>query len=405
MPRKTGNKNILINQVNVRPVNRRNLDIQKWRTAITTAESMSKNRNLIYDIYEEIKLDAHLRSVTEKRINAITNLELRFFDQNNKEVDELNNLINTTYFEKAIQAILEAKLYGFTLLELDWSPMDGYMNQTFVIDHRHVKPELGIVVANPGDTSGISYLDHPFALFAGSKTDLGLYNAACPLVIYKRNNTADWADFNELFGKPYPQGSYTNDETADLLTEAFEKAGFESYMVAPKDAEIKLHQSTASSNDNFRTLREAMNEELSILILGQNLTTSVKQGSLAAADSHSDVESSINNADREFIVKILNESLLPILQRIGYNYNGKFAFVYSDELAIEKRIDVDVKLAGLVPIDDEYFYETYNVPAASKTTKEQEPTNKTVQEPAKKQKLRLANTLRSFFSNRAVLKF
>jgi phage gp29-like protein len=375
MAKKT-KQNILISQVNVKPVNRESLDIQKWRSAHKTAESTSKNRKQLYEIFDEILLDAHLSSVIEKRQNSITNLQLKFFDKNNKDVEEMDAIINTTYFEEMLKELINAKFWGFSLLELDWSPVEGYQNKTYLIDRRHVKPEMGVVVPNPSDATGIDYLEHPFALFAGG-TGLGVLLKACPMVIYKRNNTGDWGDYNELFGKPYPQGKYANDDTRLLLTEAFEKAGFDAYMVAPNDAEITLHMPNGgSSNGNFKDLRDAMNEELSILILGQNLTSKVTGGSFAASQTHMEVEESIHTADREFVVKHLNEKLVPILQRLGYKADGSFQFVYMDEVSLIDRIEIDSKVANMVPVADDYFYETYNIPKPTgKSTKQSKSTD------------------------------
>jgi len=392
-------QNILINQVNVRPVNRESLDIQKWRSAHKTAEGTSKNRKQLYEIYDDVLIDDHLTSVIEKRINSITNLEIKFFDKNSKEVDEINKIINTTYFEDLLKEIINAKFWGFSLLELDWSPVEGYQNKTYSIDRRHVKPEMGQVMANPSDSTGIDYMEHPFALFAGGNT-LGVLLKACPLVIYKRNNVVDWSDFNELYGKPYPQGKYTNEDTRELLTEAFIKAGFQSFIVAPADADIIMQQgNTGTSNENFKSFREAMNEALSILILGQNLTTNVAaNGSYAAAKEHSQVEDSIHTADREFVIKILNEKLVPVLQRLGYKADGSFNFIYMDEMTLTDRIAIDAQVANLVPVGDDYFYETYNIPKPTGATLKQ----KAKQEPAqaKKESLSFANLLTGLFTKK-----
>lgn len=412
-------ENILINQVNVRPINRSNIDIQKWRQALKAAESMSHNRQLLYDIYEEIMLDAHLKSITEKRINAIVNLELKFFDDNNQENEEITKLVETSYFELLLKEIVKAKLWGITLAEVDWNPSEGNQNKTYNVNRKHVKPEFGIVAVNSGDTVGIDYTEHPFAIFAGDG-DFGLLLQACPMVIFKRNNVSDWADFNELFGKPYPQGKYTNPDTADLLTKAFEGAGFDSYMVAPDDADIILHQSSSGTgtSDLFANLRSAMNEELSILILGQNLTSMAGDtGSYAAAKKHGEVEESIHTTDREFVIRILNEKLIPVLNNSGFNVKGKFQFVYSDDVPLKDRILIDTQLASLVPIDDDYFYETYDLPKPSGTNAKTKETTPPPQEAVGKKgddksasqesgkKLSFNNLRRFFFPKRAVLNF
>lgn len=361
-------KDVFVNYVNVRPINRRSLDIQAWRNAIKAAEAYMRNRVKLLDIYEEVLLDGHLKSLVEKRINAITNIQLRFFDNNQKEDNEINNIINKSYFEKLLQEIIKAKLYGYTLCELDWSTEEGYKNTTHSIDRRHVRKEEGIVVKMPFDSEGVSFTDHPFALFVDTKNH-GLLAQAAQYVIYKRNNNADWAEYNEIYGKPYAQGKYNNPDTADLLTEAFEKAGFDAYMVAPDDAEITLHSpSSQSSTTVFKDFRDVINEELSILILGQNLTSKVSEGSYAAGKMHHEVEQSIHDTDREFVIRILNEKLIPVLQNLGYKADGEFKFIDTDDIPLKDRIMIDMQVANLVPVDDDYFYETYNIPRPQNST-------------------------------------
>jgi hypothetical protein len=361
---------IFINTINVRPPARKALDILAWRNAIRAAESLTRNRTQLLDIYEDIMLDGHLESIVGKRIDAVTNLELKFFKADNTPDDEINALINKTCFEKLLRAIIKAKFYGYTLIELDWRATPEYINQTHDIDRRHVKPEMGIVVKNPTDTTGVDYTQHPFALFV-QYDGLGILAKAAQYVIYKRNNTADWAEYNEVFGKPYPQGKYKHETSEKLLSDAFDKAGFDRYMVAPDDAEITLHTPfSASGSTDFSSFREAMNEELSILILGQNLTTKVGGGgSYAAARTHGEVEENKHISDREFTAKVLNELLVPMLQRAGYKADGAFSFIYGDVLKLTERIQVDTALAGLVPIPDDYFYTTYGVPMPDKADK------------------------------------
>lgn len=402
MAKKTDN--IIIRNVKVRPVNRINYDIQKWRNALKYAESENKTRYTLYDIYEEILLDGHLSSLITKRMNALTNIEMKFFDRTGKEVDEINQLINSFMFEKLLTEILLSKFWGFSLLQIN------LVNKNIdSIDRRYVKPEFNIVTQNGFETAGINYADYPDVLFAGDG-DYGLLLKACPYVIFNRNNTSDWAEYNEIFQRPYAKGQYDNDDTEKILYEAFEKAGFHSYMVAPSDAKIELitAANSGSGSQSYEVFKNAMNEALSILILGQNLTTTVKEGSLAASQTHADVETGFHNADREFVIKTLNERFIPILQHFGYNADGEFKIIYTDELPLEKRILIDAQLANIIPIDDEYFYETYNIPKAKvKKEKEEEEEEKETED----KKLTATKSTffekigKLFFQKRAVLKF
>jgi phage gp29-like protein len=396
MAKKT-NQNIIVQNISFKAVNRTNIDIAKWRQALKNAEADSKTRYGLYDIYEEILLDGHLSSLIEKRINAITNLELKFFDKSGKENEDVNSLINTIWFEKLLKEIILAKFYGFSLIQILGLRNDE-KPKVESVDRRYIKPEFGIVTKTGSEVIGVNYNDYPDVLFI-EDSKYGILLKACVYVILNRNNISDWADFNEVFGKPYAQGTYQNDDSADILSKAFEAAKFESYLVAPNDAEIKLHTVNFSGSFPFQYFNDKMSEALSILILGQNLTTKVDGGSFAAAQTHGDVEQNINYADQTFVIKTLNEKFIPILQYYGYNIDGNFSFIYSDELPLEKRIEVDIKLANIIPIDNDYFYDTYNVPKPINEGKGQISNNN-----PQLKKLR-KNRIWDFFAKRAVIKF
>ncbi len=59
----------------------------------------------------------------------------------------------------------------------------------------------------------------------------------------------------------------------------------------------------------------------------------------------------------------MNDKLVPLLRMHGFKTGkGKFFFKEQEHIDLPTRLDMDLKLAEKVKIDDEYFYETYNVP-------------------------------------------
>ena len=72
-------KEIIINELNIRSVDRSRKDISTWRGALLSAESVYyPNRSRLYDLYEDVILDGHLSGVIAKRIDAVLNKELSF---------------------------------------------------------------------------------------------------------------------------------------------------------------------------------------------------------------------------------------------------------------------------------------------------------------------------------------
>ena len=362
------NPNILIQQIDIRQINRSIVDIDTWRNAIRAAESVfNPTRKQLYDLYFDMLLDGRLSSAIGKRIMAITTTELKF-SEDGKDNEAIIELINTEEFAQLQEYILESIFWGYSLISFDFLP-DKIVPT--LIDRRHVKPELGLVVRNPGEMSGINYTEPPhtdWTISVGNPKSLGKIMAACQYVIYKRGGFGDWAQFAEIFGMPFRKGKYNGyDEQARMkLVKALEEAGSASFMVIPEGTDLEVIQNSgnAGSNAVYKELRLACNEEISTLILGQTLTmTQGDKGARSLGEVHKDVEDAIYLNDRLFLLKVLNNKLRPLLQKHGYPIgNGKFTYPEQENISKKDRLDMDLKIAGKVPVSDDYFYMTYGVP-------------------------------------------
>jgi phage gp29-like protein len=359
--------NIIVNKLNVQPIQRQSLDIQKWRNALIMAEGTTQQRNYLYELYEDILLDGFLCALMDKRRMAITNLSLTFVKAD-KPDDALVQLTQTTYFETLLNEILNARFYGHSLVQLDWgSPQQtDFPNRTILIPRKHVKPRFGIVTKNVWDVEGIPYLGMPDVLEIGDREDLGKLLHAAPLVIYKRGDWGDWAEFVEVFGMPIIDASYNNDSTRDALEQAFQNMGSRGRLIRPSDAHINIQ----TVNDNgtggnlFDNFRKALNEELAITILGNTMTTTeAAKSGYAQSKTHADSQETLHRDDRKFVLRVLNEKLIPYLRRIGYNTEGgHFDFVDAETLTLTERLDIDLKVSEKVIIGESYWYDKYKIP-------------------------------------------
>jgi Mu-like prophage protein gp29 len=359
---KKDNKGLVINTLVVRKLNRSALDVGQWRTALKAADN--DRRQKLYDLYEDILLDPVLSTSIEKRINAITNAELRFM-KDEKPLPEMEDLIDSPVFEELLTEILNARFWGKSVIELDFS--SGRL-QVYNIPRQHIYVQKGLIVINPGDEVGIPYRGDDFFLEAGKDKEFGQILRAAPYVIYKRGDFGDWAEFAELFGMPFKKGSYSaqDDKSRELLEEALELSGGKSWIVHPKETDIELVESKTSGNGVlYDLLRKACNEEILISILGQTMTT-INGSSKSQSETHKEVEESINKADRRFVQRILNTELLPRLEKRGYPVNGGwFTFIEAGEsLSMMDMMEIHTKFKNdlKLEIDDDFLYDTYGIP-------------------------------------------
>lgn len=369
-PKQKQNQGLIIQQINVGSVQRNTIDIEKWRNAHKSAENVTNpNRRNLYDIYDDILLDAHLSGIIRKRINSITNTQITFTDIEGREHETITKLIGSPWFLNMLTDIIDSLFWGHTLLEFTFDPENTSYQ---LIPRRHVLPEKKTVIKNQGDTTGIIYSEPPFSnyvLECGSANGLGLLLKAAPYVIYKRNGVGDWSQFCEVFGMPMRVGKYDgyDDEGRSKLETMFKETGAAAYAVIPKETDIEFVESKGQGGTTvFRDLINFCNAELSKLILGNTLTTDQgEKGARSLGEVHQDVEDAFHVSDKMFVLNVLNSSFRTLLEIHGFNPGeSKFSFADQQIIPIDKRIDIDLKIHSVAPIDPDYFYKIYNVPPA-----------------------------------------
>lgn len=364
----------------VRPPQRTPQDISKWRNAMRSAD-YGRVAQLV-ELYDDLLIDPVLGNAVEKRIMAITNAEL-VFSKNNKNVPQIDDLIDTPEFEELLREILLSKFYPKTVIEFDFT--NGF--NAVSIDRRHFNTKDKIILKSLSDTEGIPYESNDFLLSLGKERDLGLFLKTAPYAIFKRNGMGDFAEYCELFGIDTLVGLYDpEDENGRVeMEQAFAKRGGSGSMTMSKNNDVKtIGTKSTGTVDIHERFANKCDEQILIAILGQTMTT--KDGSSYSQGAiHAQTEDDINKADRRFVQRILNTELLPRLAKRGYDVaGGWFHFAEQGEnLSKLEQLTIAERVNAIVPIDENYWYETFGVPKPSREQK-QEPSNKE-QEPSKKE--------------------
>ena len=378
-------EDLIIQNITISQVQRSSQDIQKWRQALQAADSITlPRRTLLYDLYDDILLDAHLSSVINKRISAITKKPIIYIDKNGVEVPEISQLCQTEVFYNMVADIMWSRFWGHSLF--DFTPVIPTQQKNLstyqpinytLIPRKHVIPEKGWIIKMQSDSSPmILFRELPFTNFiceAGKPDDRGLLLKAAPYIIYKRGGLADWAQYSEIFGMPIRVGKYDgyDEQTRIQLNNALLEAGSASHIVIPEGSNIEFVESKSASGSTtlYSDFINTCNSEISKLILGNTLTTEQgDKGARSLGDVHKEVEEDINKDDELFCQFKLNNEIRNILINNGLNLSeGQFKFNDTKEIPLDKRIDLDVKINNIAPIDPEYFYETYGRPKSKVT--------------------------------------
>ncbi len=323
------------------------------------------NRTRLYDVYEDILLDGHLSGVIAKRMDAVLNKEI-WFETEGVKNRHMDALIHSLPFREVLRTIMETMLWGISGIEF----LPGKVFDFEKIPRKHIKPELGMIAFEQAGTEGIPYAGLDNVWILGGKKDLGLLLKCAPYSLYKRGGISDWAQFIELFGQPVRIIKYDSfdEQTRSELKKILDESGSSLSLMIPRQADFEIKDGKQTNCDGNLQLSfiKAMNEELSITILGNTeTTTSSYSTGYAQSKVHLEQQYEITRSDIIYTASMLNDSkFLSILQGYGYPVqNGKFVFAKDMDVEyLKTRMAVDKEVAQKVTVPENYWYDTYGIP-------------------------------------------
>lgn len=353
---------IIVNQIEIKPVNRQILDIGKWRTALQSADM--GRRTALFNMYEDILTDGVLGDAIDKRIRAVTGAELTFQYADGSESEDMIKLIDTEDFEYLLQEVIKAKFWHMSVIE----PMFNANGiSVYSVPRKHIRLETKTIAKMENDPEGqISYDGLDVIEVISREHQHGLLLRACPYAIMKRGGIGDWAQMVELFGMPQRIGKYSiyDTEARKALQEAFNSQGAAATLIVPKETDIDTTTQTGNGGGTlYKDFINTLDEQLLITTLSQTMTT--KDGaSRSQGQVHKEVEEEVNKSDLRFVQRVLNHKLKPILEKRGYPVKGG-SFVFPKAIK-DLTVEELIKLSDIIEIPAYYFQEKFGIPAADK---------------------------------------
>lgn len=307
------------------------IDIGSYMSSVSAIENIDfPQRSKYYDLCDDILMDTHLSSVINKRKSAILCSPIEF-RRNGKPDEAINTQLRSPWFLRFLGDALDAIPQGNTLVQFFRDRKTGWVNY-ILIPRKHYDPVRRLILKRQHDITGVSWDEFEDLLFIGEPRSLGELAKAAPWVIYKRNSTADWSQFAEIFGMPMRKYTYDpeDEEALEQLKENDENQGSAASWFLPDGCNMELVDSGSKtgSSELYKTLVDTCNNEISKLFLGNTLTTEAgNKGSQALGTVHGKVEERISQSDRKFILNLLNYDMADIFLRLGINTSsGEFCY-------------------------------------------------------------------------------
>lgn len=312
------------------------------RTALLMAENpYQRNRFELLRVYQNIDLDATITGLIKQRVLPLLASEMLFVDENGETIDI--KIQNEPWFRKFIEYSHQALFWGYSFIQLG-DIMDGKISNVDIVPRVYCRPDFGLISSQQqGNAESVSIFDEPVSDWIipiyRDKHDLGDYKYLATFILMKMFNEINWAEFCEKYGTPFVIGKtdLQNRQTRDNLASMLSNFGNNAWAVVNSDDEINIMSSNSAGSD-YSNFLKYINEQLSIAILGQTLTSQSQTGGTEELGKiHNKVLDSIIDSDIYFIETEIKEKLIPVLKKHNLLPENVFGFV------MKKKEEVNVK--------------------------------------------------------------
>ncbi len=282
-------------------------------------------------IYDEIERDGRAFSVLRKRRLAVIKEEWTVDAASDsaadmRAADIVREQLAALPFDTICEQLLDAILKGYTVAEIIWDTKDGKViaEQVLAKDQRRFQfaDDGSLLLKTPDNMyPGMPVPDRKFIVHrVGQKFDTDAYGRGLGSVLFwpiffKKEGIRFWVTFADKFGSPTSIGKYptgADDAAKRALLSALESIAQDAGVIVPEGMAIELLEATRSGSiTTYSDLVKYLDEEISVIVLGESLTTSIQgDGSRAATEVHDDVRRDLAQADSDLLSATLNNTLV-----------------------------------------------------------------------------------------------
>lgn len=316
------------------------LEMDTLGQAIDSAkDTENPNFDDLYNIYDQIKKDRHLKSQQETAIVDIQQAPFRIV-VDKKEDEDLKDLFDREWFDDSVQYLADAEFWGHSLIEYPEVNDKQEFEECFLIPRPNVNPALERIILDRDSNQFLPYADKQLALNlveVYGKEELGLYEYLAEEVILKKYARTDWSQGSEKYGMPFlDYATDTQDKKElDAIEEACSAFAANGYIIRGKDDEVEIKQ--AQNGDFYKIYMEAIklsNDELSKSINGQTATGDT-QAFVGTAEVHERIKNAFTKARLRRVQHHINGKIIPLMVKNKYKMADRLAkarFQYIDLL-------------------------------------------------------------------------
>jgi len=325
-------------------------------------------------IYDDLERDCHAFSVLQKRKMAVIARGWEVEPASKSALDVRAAEMVTEHFkaidfDKLTVDLLDALLKGYSVGEVMWGQngreiyIDRFIprnQRRFIFDSDYKLRLLTMENMTQGELMpDKKFIVHTYGGKDGTPYGLGLGSRLFWPVFFKRQDITFWLTFADKFGSPtllgkYPDGTLEADQV-EFINNLANMAQDAAIGIPESHTLDLLEAKRAGGGDVFEKLARYMDEQISVAVLGETMTTSGSSSGLGGNQSgtHNEVRLELVKADADLLSGTLNGSVVKWLTE--FNTPGatppriKRVVEEEDDLSVHAKRDTEIYKMGFKP--------------------------------------------------------
>lgn len=345
-------------------------DIADWRNALRLAQ-LAKDPKFyqLQDIFDDISDDALLTSQINNRHIQTIAAPFEIVMPDGKVDDNSTGLLrNNETVTDLISAILDSKMYGYSVVELSG---EHNIRKATIISRQNIDPVGGKFYPDAYQSAFVPYREVNeygkwiLEFYAGN---LGILNKTVPHVLFKKFAQSCWSELCEIFGIP-PRYVKTNTQDPEMLDRAenmLSEMGAAAAFVIDTTEEFQFADGVNTNGDVYANLIRLCNNENSMLISGAIIGQDTENGNYSKEQSSISMLDSLIDGDRRLVERYMNTIVLPAFRSIGWLPQSQSMFRFSAVENTEKTWQLVKDILPYKDVDNDWITEKFGIPVKDK---------------------------------------
>jgi hypothetical protein len=341
-------------------------DIRSWRQAVEFALRAENPKNVnLQDLYDDIMLDNLLTSQVNNRMEQTISCGVELVSDTG-QVDEgqTSMLLETGILPTLFRYMLEADLYGYSLVELS---SDGAVFDVSSVPRRNVVPALGRFYPDVATDDYILYREaseYGRWLLEFDSGGLGLLNRLSSVCLFKKFAASCWSELCEIYGIPprYLKTETTDEAMLNRAEAMMRDIGSASWFIIDKSEEFEFAQGATTNGDVYANLIRLCSNEISLAVSGAIIGQDTENGNYSKEEQAQKVLGRLVNSDKRRVEEWMNRLVLPALRFLGTLSMSDLKFRFSAVEDNDRLWNITRDLLPYKEVDSDWITEKFGIP-------------------------------------------